>query len=54
MHGKMRNVETFLIGILEWKKHPWISVCRQEGNSELSHFPIEVTDVSIYTAFVWL
>jgi hypothetical protein len=30
------------------------SSCRQEGNSELSHYPIEVTCVRIYTALVWL
>jgi hypothetical protein len=54
MHGKMRNVYTFLIGMLEWKNLPWRSACRQKGNSELSRFQIEVTDVSIYTAFVWL
>jgi len=54
MYWKMRNVYRFLIGILEWKNLPWRSACSQEGNPELSHFPIEVTDVSIYTAFFWL
>jgi len=54
MHGKMRNVYTFSIGMFEWKNLPWRSACMQERNSELSHFPIDRRDVSIYTAFFWL